>query len=318
MVVDVGSTMGLSQKKNLIIQVITGRWFVVFASFLIMSASGATYMFGFYSGTIKTALGYDQTTLNLLSFFKDLGGNLGIFSGLINEITPPYVVLAMGSVLNFFGANSQSFSNTGSLVTCVKNFPETRGVVLGILKGFVGLSGAIITQLYSAIYFNDPKALILLIAWLPAAISFLFLRTVRYMKPNKLVFKQSEYIGSASVVLILLFLPIAVVFVEQKKIYTSQKLAFVDPFSVKIVTDQGAKNSATNNAMVSVEEKETRWWQNIFSPPEKVARTIQFYKGDIYKRYRSEPVEVEEDTTEMKVVQSGGERVQDEAKAAEK
>jgi hypothetical protein len=233
----------------------------------------------------------------------------------------------MGSVLNFFGyfmiwlavtkkiskpkvwqmclyicigANSQSFSNTGSLVTCVKNFPETRGVVLGILKGFVGLSGAIITQLYSAIYFNDPKALILLIAWLPAAISFLFLRTVRYMKPvrqtnelsvfykflyislslagfllvmiilqNKLVFKQSEFIGSASVVLILLFLPIAVVFVEQKKIYTSQKLAFVDPFSVKIVTDQGAKNSATNNAMVSVEEKETRWWQNIFSPPEK-------------------------------------------------
>jgi hypothetical protein len=323
----VGSTMGLSEKKNLIIQVITGRWFVVFASFLIMSASGATYMFGLYSGTIKTALGYDQTTLNLLSFFKDLGGNLGIFSGLINEITPPYVVLAMGSVLNFFGyfmiwlavtkkiskpkvwqmclyicigANSQSFSNTGSLVTCVKNFPETRGVVLGILKGFVGLSGAIITQLYSAIYFNDPKALILLIAWLPAAISFLFLRTVRYMKPvrqtnelsvfykflyislslagfllvmiilqNKLVFKQSEYIGSASVVLILLFLPIAVVFVEQKKIYTSQKLAFVDPFSVKIVTDQGAKNSATNNAMVSVEEKETRWWQNIFSPPEK-------------------------------------------------
>ncbi|CAJ2630787.1 unnamed protein product [Trifolium pratense] len=327
MVEGVGSSMGLSEKKNLIIQVITGRWFVVFASFLIMSASGATYMFSIYSGTIKTALGYDQTTLNLLSFFKDLGGNLGIFSGLINEITPPYVVLAMGSVLNFFGyfmiwlavtkkiskpkvwqmclyicigANSQSFSNTGSLVTCVKNFPETRGVVLGILKGFVGLSGAIITQLYCAIYFNDPKALILLIAWLPAAISFLFLRTVRYMKPvkqtneldvfykflyislslagfllvmiilqNKLSFKQSEYIGSASVVLILLFLPIAVVFVEQKKIYTSQKLAFVDPFSVKIVTDQGAKNGNNNNAMVSVEEKETRWWQNIFSPPEK-------------------------------------------------
>jgi hypothetical protein len=49
-----------------------------------------------------------------------------------------------------------------------------------------------------------------------------------------------------------------------------------------------------------------------------VARTIQFYKGDIYKRYRSEPVEVEGDTAEMKVVQNGGEKVQDEAKAAEK
>ncbi|GAU49551.1 hypothetical protein TSUD_50800 [Trifolium subterraneum] len=130
----VGSTMGLSEKKNLIIQVITGRWFVVFASFLIMSASGATYMFGLYSGTIKQALGYDQTTLNLLSFFKDLGGNLATLIG-------------------------------------------------------------------------------------------------------------------AFVSLIL------------------------------------------------------------------VARTIQFYKGDIYKRYRSEPVEVEGDTAEMKVVQNGGERVQDEAKA---
>ncbi|CAI8605154.1 unnamed protein product [Vicia faba] len=329
MAVEGVSSMKLSQ-RNLATQVITGRWFVVFASFLIMSASGATYMFGLYSGVIKNSLGYDQTTLNLLSFFKDLGGNLGVFSGLINEITPPYVVLAIGSLLNFFGyfmiwlavskkipkpkvwqmclyicigANSQSFSNTGSLVTCVKNFPETRGVVLGILKGYVGLSGAIITQLYNAIYFNDPKALILLIAWLPAAISFLFLRTIRYMKPvkqnnelnvfykflyislglasfllvmiilqQKVSFKQSEYIGSASVVLILLFLPLAVVFVEQKKIQ-KVKVPFVDPFSVKIVADQGDNISPPPTTMTTMttttEEKETRWWENIFSPPKK-------------------------------------------------
>lgn len=320
------NSMGLSETKTLITQVITGRWFVVFASFLIMSASGATYMFGLYSSDIKTSLAYDQTTLNLLSFFKDLGGNFGVLSGLINELTPPWVVLAMGSLLNFFGyfmiwlavtkkikkpqvwqmclyicigANSQSFANTGSLVTCVKNFPETRGVVLGILKGYVGLSGAIITQLYSAIYFDDTKALILLIAWLPAVISFVFLRIVRYMKPvrqsnelgvfykflyislglagfllvmiivqKKVSFKQSEYIGSASVVLILLFLPLAVVFVEQKKIQMSHKL---DPFSVKIATNHQVEKVANcdDDAVVLGGEKETRWWQNIFSPPEK-------------------------------------------------
>ena len=141
-----GSPVGIrgwSDMKGLTVQVITSRWFVVFASFLIMAAAGATYMFGLYSPVIKSVLGYDQSTLNLLSFFKDLGTNVGVMSGLINKVAPPWVVLAIGAVLNSFGyfmiwfavteriakpkvwqmclyicigANSQSFANTGSLV----------------------------------------------------------------------------------------------------------------------------------------------------------------------------------------------------------
>ncbi|CAL4936498.1 unnamed protein product [Urochloa decumbens] len=263
-------------------QVVLGRWFMVFACLLILSASGATYIFGIYSKVLKSSLGYDQRTLNTLSFFKDLGANVGVLSGLINEVTPPWVVLAMGAAMNLagylmiylaidgrtarppvwlmciyicVGANSQSFANTGALVTCVKNFPESRGIVLGLLKGFVGLSGAIFTQLYLAIYGDDAKSLVLLIAWLPAAVSILFVHTVRIMPyrrrgegssaatsndaffcflyisialatyllvmivvQKQVTFSHAAYAVSAAALLLVLFLPLAVVVKQEYKI----------------------------------------------------------------------------------------------------
>ncbi|GMN69723.1 hypothetical protein TIFTF001_038768 [Ficus carica] len=168
----------MANMKSLAVQVLTGRWLMVFASFLLMVTAGASYMFGLYSNDIKSVLGYDQTTLNLISFSKDLGANIGLLSGLINEVTPPWVVLSVGAALNFFGnfmiflavtrriakpqvwhmcsyiavgANSHTFTNTGTLVTCVKNFTESRGVVLGLLKGYSGISAAVVAQLDRAL-----------------------------------------------------------------------------------------------------------------------------------------------------------------------
>ncbi|XP_031257378.1 protein NUCLEAR FUSION DEFECTIVE 4-like [Pistacia vera] len=272
---------------------------MMFASFLIMAGAGATYLFGVYSKEIKATLGYDQTTLNILSTCKDLGANIGVLSGLLAEIAPPWFVLLVGAAMNFagyfmiwlavmrkiakpkvwqmcmyicIGANSQNFANTGSLVTCVKNFPESRGMMLGIMKGFVGLSGAVFTQLYLAIYGNDAKSMILLIGWLPALISIVFVYTVRTLKvsshPNELKvfyqylyitiamalclmgltiaqkqvdFSHYGYVGSAIVVCAFICMPLLIAFREEYATWKLKKHRAPAPTS--IVVHEPAKKS---------------------------------------------------------------------------
>lgn len=271
------------EMKSFGLQILAGRWFLVFASLLIMSVNGTSYMYGLFSGDIKSSLGYDQTTLNTLSFFKDLGGNLGVSAGLVYEVMPPWLVLIIGAAMNFsayfliwlaitgripkphvwqmclymcLATNSASYPNTAALVTCVRNFPESRGSVIGLLKGFIGLSGAILTQFYNAFYGNDSKALILLIAWFPSIVPLVFLPTIRVKNivrqvkelqvfyhflyialglagfimiiiiiQNKLTFTRGEYIGSASIVILLLFLPLAIVIREEFNLRQSKKQA---------------------------------------------------------------------------------------------
>ncbi|XP_027357522.1 protein NUCLEAR FUSION DEFECTIVE 4-like [Abrus precatorius] len=319
---------GWARIKEFSLLVLTGRWFMMFSSFMILSVSGASYMFSLYSQDIKSVLGYDQSTLNLLSSLKDFGDSVGILSGLIYEITPPWVILTIGGVLNFFGyfmiwlvvtrkiaepqlwnmclyiiigANSHCSTNTAALVTSIKNFPGVRGIILGILSGYLGLSAAIITQLRYAFYGNDTKSLILLLAWLPTATAFVFLPVIRKHRgiqhPNDakafyrflyliivlagflmiviivqkcFPFTQKEYYVTTSVMLLLLILPLAVVIVEEHRIWKSKQEDRQGLLNVTITTEDPYQEKYPHapHEEQTIQER-VSCWKNILETPER-------------------------------------------------
>ncbi|RLN27560.1 uncharacterized protein C2845_PM05G17830 [Panicum miliaceum] len=276
--------------------VVQSRWFVVFASLVVMAASGSTYIFALYSKVLRSKLGYNQETLNKLSFFKDLGTNVGVISGLVQQVAPTWAVLLIGAGMNLagylmiylaltgrtaappvwlmcfyicFGANALTFSNTGALVACVKNFPESRGIVIGLLKSFVGLSGAIYTQLYLAIYGDDAASLVLLVAWLPAAFNIFTVYTIRvlpyarrrdgegaYNTPfyhflylslalaayllvmivvqKQVHFSHAAYVVTSTALLIILFSPVSVVVREEYKAVSQLEESLQQPPAIAV------------------------------------------------------------------------------------
>lgn len=156
-------------------QGINTKWIATVASIWIQCCSGATYTFGIYSSTLKSTQNYDQSTLDTVSVFKDIGANVGVLSGLLYSFVTfnhrsrlhflrgPWVVLATGAILCFAGyflmwasvvglihrppvllmclfmftaAHSQTFLNTGNVVTGVMNFGDYSGTIVGIMKVF--------------------------------------------------------------------------------------------------------------------------------------------------------------------------------------
>jgi len=88
-------------------------------------------------------------------------------------------------VLIFVGQNGSTYYNTAALVSSVQSFPESRGHVVGILKGFVGLSGAIWTQIIAMLKLPDQASIIFIIAVGPAMVSLALIFIIRPVESYK-------------------------------------------------------------------------------------------------------------------------------------
>lgn len=153
-------------------EIIKNKWIAAVASIWIQCTSGSLYTFSIYSPVLKSSQGYDQSTLDTVSVFKDIGANAGILSGLLYStvavpqgrrfyVGGPWIVLLGGAIQCFAGyflmwlsvtgilsrppvsvmclymfmaAHAQSFFNTADVVTAVHNFRDYSGTIVGIMK----------------------------------------------------------------------------------------------------------------------------------------------------------------------------------------
>ncbi|KAF8715374.1 hypothetical protein HU200_027012 [Digitaria exilis] len=168
--------------------------------------AGVGYLFGAISPVIKAALGYNQRQMAALGFAKNLGDCVGFLAGALSATLPAWGLLLIGAahsflgygwlwlvvsrqapalplwmmcVLLFVGTNYSTYFNTASLVTCIQNFPKSRGPTVGILKAFSGLSSAILTQIYAVMHTPDRAALIFMIAVGPALVAIGLMFVIR-------------------------------------------------------------------------------------------------------------------------------------------
>lgn len=80
--------------------------------------------------------------------------------------------------------NSNAWFGTAVLVTNMRNFPLSRGTVAGILKGYVGLSAAVYTVIYSAVLKKSPSNLLLFLALGIPVLSLAMMYFVRACTPS--------------------------------------------------------------------------------------------------------------------------------------
>ncbi|CAL5087128.1 unnamed protein product [Urochloa decumbens] len=183
-----------------------GRWLGLVTAVWVQCISGNNYTFSNYSHALKTLMGLTQLQLNGLSVAKDVGKAFGLLAGLASDRVPTWLLLAIGSlegllgygaqwavvsgavpplpywqmcVFLCLGGNSTTWMNTAVLVTCIRNFRRSRGPVSGLLKGYVGLSTAIFTDVCSALFADDPASFLVMLAVVPAAVcalAMVFLR----------------------------------------------------------------------------------------------------------------------------------------------
>lgn len=195
------------------------KWLGFVTAVWVQAISGNNYTFSNYSDALKSLMNLTQLELNNLSVAKDVGKAFGLLAGLASDRLPTPVILLIGSIEGLIGygtqwlvvsgriqplpywqmciflclgGNSTTWMNTAVLVTCIRNFRRNRGPVSGILKGYVGLSTAIFTDLCAALFADDPAKFLIMLAVIPFAVCLTAIVFLRETPPAATIEEEKE------------------------------------------------------------------------------------------------------------------------------
>ena len=160
-------------------ELVASRWVVLSASLLAEVCGGAMYAFPVYSEQLRVSLGYAQWQISSLALASNIGFFCNVPSGIVQDRWGTRATVCCGIVLNFVGyfllylvatgtivvpypavfgvsvlwGNGAGWFDTAVMSVNMVNFAEKRGIVVGMIKAFFGLSSALISLLYFG-FFN--------------------------------------------------------------------------------------------------------------------------------------------------------------------
>ncbi|KAK2994249.1 hypothetical protein RJ640_029178 [Escallonia rubra] len=196
-----------------------GKWLGFVTAVWVQAISGNNYTFSNYSDALKSLMDLTQLQLNNLSVAKDVGKAFGLLAGFASDKLPPPVILLIGAIEGFIGygvqwlvvsqrikplaywqmciflcmgGNSTTWMNTAVLVTCIRNFRKNRGPVSGILKGYVGLSTAIFTDLCTSLFSDSASSFLLMLAVIPLVVCLTAILCLREIPPSSTAGEEKE------------------------------------------------------------------------------------------------------------------------------
>ena len=161
--------------------VLYDRWTALAAGAIVESVSGSSYAFGVYSSTLQVDLNLTLSQINAMASAGNVGYYTNFFAGLSFDAFGPLRTGLAGITMSLVGyslfaaysdrrlptsvaglafatflwGHGAGYADTAALATSVRNFPRDRGLVVGLLRAFFGLSAAILSLYYSALFRPD-------------------------------------------------------------------------------------------------------------------------------------------------------------------